>query len=275
MKGAATMVREPIRRVTVGRWSAELLPRQPYEAQYVADRPILGFAFESQAGAHAYASDRIRPFRARPNGLAYVPKGCDVFSRSSAGGEYLILRGFELKGPSGVPFSDRSDSAAAAAAHALRRLVLSHAPCDSLSYEAPIIALVERLQSHMDQEPDRRGAADSMTAARLKRIEEMIEARLGGALTVQELADELGLSTGFFARAFKAAAGRSPHAYILDRRLARARALLASGIKDLCAIALATGFSSHAHLTTAFRQRLGISPSAYRRGLAAAAVGHP
>jgi AraC family transcriptional regulator len=88
-----------------------------------------------------------------------------------------------------------------------------------------------------------------------------------GELTVQDLADDLGLSAGFFSRAFKAATGRSPHAYIVDRRVARARAELASGAEDLSAVALATGFSSHAHLTTTFRQRLGVSPSALRRSL--------
>ncbi|OHV72846.1 hypothetical protein LCM4579_11910 [Ensifer sp. LCM 4579] len=263
------MVPEPIRRQTVGRWAAELLPRQPYEARYVADRPILGFTFESQSGVHAYASDRVRPFRAGPNRLAYVPRGCDVFSLSSAGGEYLVLTGFEFEG-TGAPFSDRSDLPAVAAAHALRRLILSDVPDDPLRHEALITALVERLQLQAGHAPDRRGAETWMTAARLKCIDEMIEARLGGALTVQDLADALRLSTGFFARAFKAATGRSPHAYIVDRRLARARALLASGTKDLSAVALAVGFSSHAHLTAAFRQRLGISPSAFRRSLAAA-----
>jgi hypothetical protein len=49
------------------------------------------FAFESQAGTHAFATDRITDFRTRPNSLAYVPKGCDVVSRSPEGGEYLTL----------------------------------------------------------------------------------------------------------------------------------------------------------------------------------------
>lgn len=272
MNGPGAMVPEPTRRVRVGRWSAELLPRQPYEARYTADRPVLGFAYESQDGVHAYASDRIRPFHARPNGLAYVPKGCEVFSRSPVGGEYLVLTGFDLEAASDFPFSDRSDPLAIASAHAMRRLILCAIPGEPLRYEALIIALLEQLHCQIGRKPDPSGVAQWMTATRLKRIDEIVEAGLDGELTVQDLADNLGLSAGFFSRAFKAATGRSPHAYIVDRRVARARAELASGAEDLSAVALAAGFSSHAHLTTMFRQRLGVSPSVLRRSLAGGRV---
>src|SRR4051794_11030527 len=68
-----------------------LLPRQPYEARYVADRDVIGFAFEGQQGVHALGSDRVERFRTRPNSLSYLPQGCDVFSRSDEGGEYLLV----------------------------------------------------------------------------------------------------------------------------------------------------------------------------------------
>ena len=50
-----------------------------------------------------------------------------------------------------------------------------------------------------------------MTLRRLKRVDEIIEARLEGRLSVDEVATSLGLSAGFFDRAFKAARGKQAH----------------------------------------------------------------
>jgi AraC family transcriptional regulator len=103
-----------------------------------------------------------------------------------------------------------------------------------------------------------------MTPRRLKLIDDLIEARLDTKLTVQELAGALRLSAGFFCRAFRAAVGKAPHDYIIDRRISRARALLQATALDLKAIAHASGFASHAHMTSTFRTRLGVTPSAFR-----------
>ncbi|MGI3745041.1 MAG: hypothetical protein ACRYF8_06050 [Janthinobacterium lividum] len=75
----------------------ELLPAAGYATRYVAAQAAIGFAFESQRGLHAIGSDRVQPFDALPNGLAFVPAGCDVLSESPTGGEYLrLLRTDEL-----------------------------------------------------------------------------------------------------------------------------------------------------------------------------------
>jgi AraC family transcriptional regulator len=104
-----------------------------------------------------------------------------------------------------------------------------------------------------------------MTPRRLRLVDEFIEARLDSKVTIQELAGALGLSAGFFSRAFKSAVGKAPHDYIVDCRISRARRLLVGTELDLTTIALASGFASHAHMTTTFRSRLGISPGALRR----------
>ena len=74
----------------------------------------------------------------------------------------------------------------------------------------------------------------------------------------------LRLSSGFFCRAFSAAVGKPPHDYIIDRRVSRARTLLQNATLDLSAIALESGFASHAHMTATFRKRLGLTPSQLR-----------
>jgi AraC family transcriptional regulator len=109
--------------------------------------------------------------------------------------------------------------------------------------------------------------ANWMTSHRLRLSLDRIEARLAHRLTVQQLAADLGLSVGFFSRAFKAAVGKAPHDYIIDRRVSRAREMLQTLDQNMSTIAQATGFSSHAHMSSVFRRRLGATPSDIRRSV--------
>jgi AraC family transcriptional regulator len=259
---------EPPRRARSGAFRMELLPRGAYEAAYTPRYGTIGFAFESQTGVHAFASDRRTGFRTRPNSLAFVPAGCDVYSHSPEGGEYLTLTGLDEARP--LPreerrFNDIVDAPAMRAAENLRRLLLVEASRDDLLLEHYARTLQERV-AHILGAPASSRAAGWMTPHRLRQIDELIEARLESALTVRDLADRLGLSAGFFSRAFKAATGKPPHAYIIDRRISRASALLRSAPCDLSRIAYACGFSSHAHMTSAFRARLGVTPAGLRWG---------
>lgn len=86
-------------------------------------------------------------------------------------------------------------------------------------------------------------------------------------LSLESLAQESGYSRVHFVRMFKAATGRSPHNYLLNMRVERVRELLANPALSLIDIALECGFSSHSHMTRAFRQFLGVTPSEYRRAL--------
>ena len=268
---------EPVRRTLIGPWRVELLPRGPYRASYVATRPIIGFAFDPQVGVHAFGGDRRTGYRARPNGLARVPVGCDVYSRSETGGEYLRIvdarddggreTGEDGDGGGGAGrdarFGDRIDPPGIAAAHALRRELLASDAPDPLACESLVLALEARAAAVAGRPAER--ASGCMTPRRLALVDELIEARLDGPLAVHELADALGLSAGFFARAFKAGTGRTPHAWIVERRLARARALLLRGDAGLARVAAECGFASHSHLTASFRARFGAVPSDFRR----------
>ena len=245
----------------------ELLARTPYEARYTPDAAIIGFAYERQTGIHAFAGDRRSGFRSRPNGLAYVPAGCDVYSQSDEGGEYLrIALTFDEDETwaDGTRFSDVIDPRAIDAALHLRRLLLAERAPDALEVESQIRTLrccVTAVLRGDTVEP-REGAW--MTGHRLRRIDDLIEARLDRTLTVRDLAAALGLSTGFFSRAFRAAVGRPPHDHIIERRLSRARRLLQDPDLDLGDVALACGFASHAHMSATFRRRLGVAPSRLR-----------
>jgi len=82
---------------------------------------------------------------------------------------------------------------------------------------------------------------------------------------IEDLARCVGLSSSHFSRAFKKSLGISPHAFIMQQRLERARALMLGTDMPLCEVALACGFADQAHLSRLFRRIVGNSPSAWRR----------
>jgi AraC family transcriptional regulator len=243
----------------------ELLPAAAYEAAYTPGTPVIGYAFEAQAGTHAFASDRRRPFRAKPNHLSFVPAGCDIYSHSARGGEYLriVLDTGAADRTCNVRFSNIVDARAIPIAERLRRVMLAGMR-DELLFESLVRALSKRVSSILTGELAECRKAGWMTPQRLRLSLEQIEEQLATRVTVLSLAEPLGLSAGFFARAFREAVGKSPHDYIIDRRVARARRLLQEGALDLAAVAQAAGFSSHAHMSSVFRDRLDTTPSAIR-----------
>jgi AraC family transcriptional regulator len=99
----------------------------------------------------------------------------------------------------------------------------------------------------------------------LLRVLDRMEAEFGSELSLTQLAAESGYSQTHFSRMFRSATGQPPHRYLQELRLKKAESMLASHARPLTDIALACGFSSHAHFSTAFRSRYGLSPSAYRR----------
>ena len=73
-----------------------------------------------------------------------------------------------------------------------------------------------------------------------------------------------GLSPDHFAAQFRRSTGLPPHRYVLQRRVGRAKELVAAGRLSLAEIGYALGFPSQAHFTTTFRKLVGTTPGAYR-----------
>lgn len=113
----------------------------------------------------------------------------------------------------------------------------------------------------------RRFTQKGLDRRRLTRVLDYIAANLEGDLSIDHLASIACLSRFHFARAFKAAIGRTPHRYVSAKRLERVKALLIEGERSLVDIALAFNFSCQANFTRAFRQVTGQTPGEYRRSL--------
>jgi transcriptional regulator GlxA family with amidase domain len=93
---------------------------------------------------------------------------------------------------------------------------------------------------------------------------EYIDDTLDGQLGLEELARVAGMPLLRFLRSFASAVGSTPHAYITERRLQRARRLLRSTDEPIAAIAADCGFTHQSHLGAVLKQRLGLSPRQYR-----------
>lgn len=93
-----------------------------------------------------------------------------------------------------------------------------------------------------------------------------IQDHLGREITLAQLADLLGLSTGYLTQLFKNTFGITPYQYVLRLRIANAERLLKAARLSIAEVALASGFSSQSHFTTTFSRLTGTTPQHVRRG---------
>jgi AraC family transcriptional regulator len=100
------------------------------------------------------------------------------------------------------------------------------------------------------------------------RVAAFIDENLGQRIALADLARIARLSPFHFARAFKRSFGVPPHRYHRNRRIDRAKDLLAHSCHSVTEIALQVGFSESSAFATAFRRTTGFAPSEYRRAIA-------
>ena len=103
----------------------------------------------------------------------------------------------------------------------------------------------------------------ALSLERKRRVIEYVDANLHKPITLAEMAGVANLSLYHFGRSFKQAAGMSPAAYLLRRRIARAKHLL-RGMAPIAQVAFECGFSSQSHLGTAFKALTGVTPKQFR-----------
>lgn len=101
----------------------------------------------------------------------------------------------------------------------------------------------------------------------LRRCLDYLEANLDSPIRLEHLAKEADVSLSHFSRAFHASVGDPPHRYLQQRRIERAKTLMADRKLSLTDVALASGFADQHHLSRVFRRNTGSTPSYYRRFL--------
>ena len=103
------------------------------------------------------------------------------------------------------------------------------------------------------------------TLPALRRAHDLIDLRYAEPLDLDAMAREAGYSKHHFARAFVAAYGETPRAYLTRRRLERAKTLLRTANLTVTEVCFAVGFASLGSFSSLFRRVVGETPSAYQR----------
>ena len=101
----------------------------------------------------------------------------------------------------------------------------------------------------------------------LRRALGYIDENLKDKITVSDLAGLVELSRFHFVRAFKKSTGMPPHQFIMQRRIERAKDMLADSRLPVTDIAFTAGFNGPAQLTRVFRHIVGVTPTTFRRDL--------
>ena len=120
---------------------------------------------------------------------------------------------------------------------------------------------------------DRYGSAPTPSAKSGRRLSSLHEARAkdmllaktDGNVSLEEIASACNLSRSYFIRAFRETTHRTPHQWLLEQRIERARHLLRNSDSSLSEIAIACGFSDQSHFTRTFTQLVGTPPGSWRR----------
>src|SRR5215475_1526073 len=102
-------------------------------------------------------------------------------------------------------------------------------------------------------------------AARLRRIKELVHAKIEDDLSLDEMAQSVGLSTAHFARMFRKSTGKTPHQFVLHQRIERAKVMLRVPGARVLDIAVACGFKTQQHFAQVFRDVCRVSPTDYRQ----------
>jgi AraC family transcriptional regulator len=102
-------------------------------------------------------------------------------------------------------------------------------------------------------------------SARLRTIKELVHAKIEDDLSLDEMAQSVGLSTAHFARMFRKSTHETPHQFVLRRRVERAKAMLRAPDARILDVAVACGFKTQQHFAQVFRDVCGASPTEYRQ----------
>jgi AraC family transcriptional regulator len=106
-----------------------------------------------------------------------------------------------------------------------------------------------------------------LSGPKLRQVTEFIAANYSHDIKLAELAQVAGMSNFHFAREFKRTTGTTPHQYLIQFRVDRAKSLLGNHKLPLVEVGLRSGFSHQSHFTRLFRRLTGTTPHLYRLGL--------
>lgn len=135
----------------------------------------------------------------------------------------------------------------------------SHLYVDTLTCELALHLLRHYTTTSVSDWPKTR-----LSPHKLRCAVDYIEENLGNPLTLAAIAGAVALSPGHFAHAFREATGVSPHRYVVERRVERAKSLLRHTALPITEIADRVGCPSNSHFSVLFHRVTGVTPRRFR-----------
>jgi AraC family transcriptional regulator len=107
-------------------------------------------------------------------------------------------------------------------------------------------------------------ACRNLTHTQLQQVLNYIHTHLDRDLSLVQIAGTINISPTYFASLFKRTTGISPHQYVIQQRVERAKQMLAKTDLAIADIALQVGFSSQSHLNQHFKRLTSMTPKQIR-----------
>lgn len=279
------------RGVRIGSWRCRCPSPEPVGEEYTTFFEVViprSGAFVKHLGRRRIFADPNHVIFSNP-GESYcvshpVPGGdeCTVFLLDAE-----ALRG--LLASNGKPIDGRPslpsgaallDSSSYSSHRRIFELLVRGWRTDPLALEEVIIGLLARLLVRTERSEVRRPAMRRPGTSRDRRravetVLQLLSARFDQRLTLDDLAAETYYSKYHLARLFRDEVGLPIHRYLTRLRLRAALDRVIDPATDLSRLALRLGFSSHSHLTSAFRAEFGRTPSELRGGARAPDLRQP
>lgn len=213
--------------------------------------------------------------------LTFVPAGHEYREwqepRARSSLLYFYVDPATLQGPADSDIADAffaprlffEDATLWETALKLKRSVESLTSENRLYSEALSVVLVHELvRLNRGLSDTTRQLRGGLAAWQQRIVTAYIEEHLAEQVSLATLAQLARLSPYHFCRAFKQSFGLPPHRYHTNRRIERAKTLLAMRASSVTDIGFTVGFSETSSFTTAFRRVTGLTPTSYRRNVA-------
>jgi AraC-like DNA-binding protein len=117
--------------------------------------------------------------------------------------------------------------------------------------------MVVKVRNHVDQD----------TWRRLCQARRFMDQHFTQPLTLKQIAHQACFSHFHFLRLFRQVFNKTPHQYLIERRIQRAKELLDASPLNVTAVCYEVGFESLGSFSTLFRKAVGVSPARYRARL--------
>ncbi|MEM0911731.1 MAG: AraC family transcriptional regulator [Pseudomonadota bacterium] len=145
----------------------------------------------------------------------------------------------------------------------LRDALYSDVGSDVLFESFARVFLTKLIQSYGLERNDDYAFTRSFTSKHYKAVLDYVAKHYSQNIALETLAQQTHLSTYHFARLFKQTIGVTPHQFVIQYRIERAKQMLLEPSPILYDVALSCGFSDQAHFTRIFKQYEGATPKQY------------